>query len=107
MSVTVSTVQRPTLPTFYTVTDVTLDSSYAEGGEPVTAVQLGLAVVDHAWCNIKNGPESEEWVAGAWFTASDMKVHLQNAKTGKELAKEKDMSKVVVRVFAFGKARSK
>ncbi len=105
MAATVSSVQSAAHPQFYTVTDVTLDNSYAEGGEEVTAAQLNLASVDFAICNILNGSESEEWVSEAYYSAG--KVHLISAKTGKEVAKEKDMSKVKVRVLAFGKARAK
>jgi hypothetical protein len=105
MAATVATVQAARLDGFIAVTDVTLDNSYAEGGEAVSAEQLGLASVDFAICSIVNGSESEEWVAEAFYKGG--KVHLISAKTGKEVAGTKDMSKVVVRVFAFGKARAK
>lgn len=96
------------IPGFVTETTVTLDNSYAEGGEAVTASQLGLASVDFAICTVVNGTEaSEKWVSGAWYTPSTAKVHLQDAKTGKELAKEVDASKVKIQVVAFGKARAK
>lgn len=85
-----------------TITEVTLDNSYAEGGEPLTATQLGLKRVYRAHVEILNGPESEEWIAYATYTALTSKVHLFSAKTGKELVATKDMSKVVLRVTAWG-----
>lgn len=87
-----------------TQTKVTMDNSYAEGGEPLTPAQLGLNVVEQVvGCDITAGPESEEWIAYADYTPSTEKLHLFSAKTGKELAKEKDMSKVVVRVTVRGR----
>lgn len=107
MAVSVSTVLAASLPKFRTVTDVTLDSSYLEGGESLTAAQLGLQTVDRAECFMKNGSESEEWVGFATYTPADSKIHLFSVKTGKEVASTKDMSKVVVRVVAMGSARAK
>jgi hypothetical protein len=87
-----------------TETDITCDNSYAEGGEPVTAAQLGLNRVSAGWCQIKNGSEAEaNPVTSAFFDASTMLLHLNSSKTGKEVAKEVDCSKVVVRIFALGK----
>jgi hypothetical protein len=84
-----------------TVTDVTFDNSYAEGGEPLTAEQLGLNSVDVAVCSLIHGSESTELLAGAaWYSGG--KLHLLDVKTGKEVASTKDMSKVVVQVVAFG-----
>jgi len=87
-----------------TETDITFDNSYAEGGEPVTAAQLQLNRVTSGWCQVKNGSEAEATpVVSAFFDAEKMLIHLNDSKTGKELAKEKDCSKVVIRVFALGK----
>lgn len=108
MAVTVSSVRTARNTGFYTVTDVTLDSKYLEGGEPLTAEQLGLAAVDDAFASIKNGSESEAVpVMGPWYDKDKSLLRINDAKTQKELASEKDVSKVVVRVLAFGKARSK
>lgn len=85
-----------------TNTKITLDNSYAEGGEEIPL--LGLNVVeDIIGADIQAGPESEEWIAYATYTPTTNKIHLFSAKTGKELAKEKDMSKVVVNVRARGR----
>lgn len=93
---------------FFTVTDVTLDSSFQENGESLTAAQLGLAKVDHASCTVKNGSEAEATAVGsAWYDPTKELLVLNDYKTQKTLAKEKDVSKVVVRVIAFGKTRAK
>lgn len=108
MAVTSASVLTARNTGFFTVTDVTLDSSYAEGGEPLTAAELGMASVDFATCSVKNGSESEAVpIMGPWYDPAKALLHLNDAKTQKELAKEKDVSKVVVRVLAFGKARAK
>jgi len=108
MAATVSSVLTARNSGFLSVTDVTLDSSYAEGGEPLTAEQLGLASVDYAVCTIKNGSEAEAVpIMGPWYDQAKSLLHLNDAKTQKELVKEKDVSKVVIRVLAFGKARAK
>jgi hypothetical protein len=87
-----------------TETDITFDNSYEAEGEPVTAAELGLRRVNAGWCNLKNGSEAEATpVSSAWFDPVAMKLHLNNAKTSKELAGAADASKVVVRVFALGK----
>lgn len=83
--------------------DVIFDASYAEGGEPLTPAQLGLRTVTFAICQIRNGSESEEFVAEAWYSPAQQKIHLISGKTGKEVASGKDMSKVNVRVTAWGK----
>ena len=87
-----------------TITDVTFDNSYAEGGEAVTPADLGLARVTRSSCEIVNGTESAELqVTSAHYDEEEELLHLLDAATGKELAKEKDASKVVVRVHALGK----
>lgn len=107
MAVSVSRITDAQVPRFRTVTDVTLDSSYQEGGEPLTAEQLGLATVERAECFMKNGSESEEYVAWAFYEPAKSLLHLYSAKTGKEVVATKDLSKVVVRVTAMGSARAK
>lgn len=93
---------------FYTSTIVKLDNSYLEGGEPLSAAQLGLAVVDEAICFPTNGSEAEATAVGEIrYSTSAEKLIVMDYKTQKEMAKEKDLSKVLVRVVAFGKARAK
>lgn len=108
MAVAVSNTIAPRTAPFYTVTTVTLDSSYEEGGEKLTAAQLGLASVDHALCGIKNPTEAEATpIMAPWYDASAGRLHLNDSKTQKELAAAKNLEKVTVVVTAFGKTRSK
>lgn len=87
-----------------TVTEVTLDNSYAEGGEPLTPKELGLRTVDSAVCIAKNLSESETVTVGSiWYDTANQKLRVNDAKTQKEMAGTKDLSKVVVIVTALGK----
>jgi hypothetical protein len=105
MAASVSNVQAATVPgaEVRTINTVTLDNSYAEGGESLTANQLGLGSVTYAQCNVTHGTESSE-VRGiaAYYTPSTAKIHVIDSATGKEVAKEKDLSKVTVQVVAYG-----
>lgn len=85
-----------------TQTEFTFPSSSTEGGEPVTAAQLGLKKVAWANCFILNGSESEEWVGFVSYAASTALLKPWSVKTGKVVAAEKDMSKLVCRVEAVG-----
>jgi hypothetical protein len=108
MAVSVSSVKAAANTGFYTVTDVTLDNSYAEGGEPLTPAQLGLQSVDYATCLVKNGSEAEATAVGScWYDMTNSKLVVNDYKTQKALAKEKDVSKVVIRVMAYGRQRAK
>lgn len=105
MPVTLSTVQtaRPPGAERRTVTTVTLDNSYAEGGEPLTQAQLGLKKVLFADCQLLNGTEIEATpAAAAYYTPATEKIHLVNGKTSKEMVAAVDCSKVVVQVTAYG-----
>lgn len=104
MALTVKTLKEPGVPKFYTVTEVTFSNSYTEGGEVFTPAKAGLATIDHALCQLVNGSESAELRPSVCFYSGE-KLHLIDSATGKEMAKEKDMSKVKVQVFAFGKTR--
>jgi hypothetical protein len=86
------------------ITEVTMDNSYAENGEALSAAELGLRTVDFAYCNVKNGSESEAVAVGScWYDATNAKLRVNDYKTQKEMAAGKDLSKVVIRVYAFGK----
>jgi hypothetical protein len=89
---------------FFTVTEVTLDSSYALAGEPISAAQLGLRHVDIAVCSIVHGDEakSSEIFPGVAFY-KEGKIHVVNLKTGVEVAETKNLEKIVVQVVAFGR----
>ena len=84
-----------------TITKVTFDNSYAEGGEALTAAQLGLKKVKSALCQVIHGSEAEGSPT-AWYEPSTSKIHLIGSKTGKEVAGAVDCSKVVVEVTAYG-----
>ena len=107
MALTLSTVQPAANTGFYTLTEATFDNSYEEKGEAFTPANAGLASFSHApLCFVINGSEAEaNPVDTAYY--KEEKLHLIDGKTAKEMAKEKDMSKVKVLVLAFGKARNK
>lgn len=87
-----------------TITDITLPESTTEGGEKVTPEDLGLTRVTHAECSVIHGSESAELQIGAaHYDEETEKLEAIDLKTGKIVAKEKNLSKVVVRVRAFGK----
>lgn len=89
---------------FWTETDLTFDNEYVTGGEPVTAEDLGLSRVTGGFAVLANPGEAEATpINFTFFDVPNLKVKLFNGKTSKELANEADASKVVVRVFAFGK----
>lgn len=105
MAVSVTTLQtaRPPGAERRTVTEITFDNSYLEGGEPLTAAQLSLKKVIFAACEIINGSE-EATVrpTNCYYTPATEKIHLIDSATGKEVASTKDMSKVKVQVEAYG-----
>lgn len=91
---------------FIALSEVTFDNSYASGGEPLTAAELGLQAVDFANCDIVAGSESSTLRPANCFY-KEAKLHLIDTATGKEMEATKDMSKVKVQVAAFGEARTK
>lgn len=87
-----------------TQTEVVGDNSYEEGGEALTATQLGLNVVEWHDALVINGSEAEaNPVDNAWYTPTTSKIHFEDGKLSKEMAKEKDMSKVKVLLTARGR----
>src|SRR3954471_23716707 len=80
-----------------TLTEVTLDNSYATGGEPLTPTQLGLRTVDFAACSVKTFSEAEATAVGTvWYDTANQKLVVNDYKTQKQMAEGKDLSKVVV-----------
>lgn len=81
-----------------TITDVVMDNSYPTGGEPLTAAQLGLQLVQDAECEVvargANGPVS------ANYDIANAKLKALSA-TG-EVANLTDLSAATVRVVAYG-----
>lgn len=109
MGLTLTTLQTPVSvgSTFRSVTEAVFDNSYAEGGEAFTPANAGLLRFDHApTVSVVNGSESETNPVDSAYYGSE-KLHLTDGKTSKEMAKEKDMSKVKVIVTAHGKTRAK
>lgn len=93
---------------FMAAVEATGDSSYAEGGEALTPADFGLQYIEHAVPVVKNGSEAEATTVGsAWYDKAKSLLRFNDYKTQKELAKEKDIGKVIVEVTAFGKARAK
>jgi hypothetical protein len=87
-----------------TITNVTMDSSYLEGGEPLTAAQLGLNIVDSTVCNVIAGTESSTLRGiAAYYTPSTSLIHVIDDATGKEVASTGNLEKVVVQVVARGR----
>lgn len=84
-----------------TVRDVAFDSSYAEGGEPLTASELGFpSAVEYATCTIQEIGGSVN-VASAAYDEAEGLIHLFD-ETPAEVAKEANVEGVVVRVVAYG-----
>lgn len=83
-----------------TVTDVTFDESYTEGGEALTPANLGLNRVERATCTIQ-AVEGSVNVANAAYDDEEELVHLFD-ETPAEVAKEANVKGVVARVVARG-----
>jgi hypothetical protein len=74
-------------------------ASYATGGEPVTAAQLGLQVVYFAIATLKTAGTGS--VTQLWFDQPNMKVKAYAAAA--EIANAVDLSAVHMQILAFGK----
>jgi len=86
--------------------ETTFDSSYLEGGESFKPSDAGLQSFSHVLCNMKMGTEaSEKWVGDPWYGSE--KLHLNDHKTGKEVASAVNCEKVKVVSFCLGKGRAK
>lgn len=86
-----------------TVMNVAFDSSYENEGEPLTRAQLGLNNIEYSDVTIITGSESEALpVSSGTYDPVAQKIHLQNAKTSKEVASTSNMEKVVARVESYG-----
>jgi len=82
-----------------TLHDITFDSSYESGGEPLTAAQLGLRKVLNAECNITAVGGTVDVAEASYAPATEL-VHLFD-QTPAEVASG-DVSGVVVQVAAEG-----
>lgn len=89
---------------FIALSEVTFDSSYASGGEPLTPAELGLTSIDFCNCDIVNGSESSTLRPTNCFYKEE-KLHLIDSATGKEMESTKNMEKVKVQIAAFGETK--
>jgi hypothetical protein len=88
-----------------TVTDVTMDSGYVTGGEPVTAAQLGFSsVCNSATAQIKTTSGAGVNVAScAAVVQTDGSVNLKcHDETPAEVANAADIATTIIRVTATG-----
>lgn len=85
----------------YVIKTVTFDSSYATGGEALTAVTLGLESVHIVLLSMENSG----YVAQYDYTNSKVALYEAGADGAilDEVANTTDVSAVVVRVLAFGR----
>lgn len=79
----------------------TFDNSYLEGGETFKPSEVNFSRFERVSVNIMNGSESETNPVDTGYYKEE-KLHLIDGKTSKEMAKEKDMSKVIAQVNARG-----
>lgn len=87
------------------IANVTCSEKYVEGGEKLTLAELGLTRAEEgdAICNIANPSEAETVpISAAFYNPAKELLRLWDGKTGKELVKEKDVSKLVVQVMVNG-----
>jgi hypothetical protein len=84
-----------------TVTDVTADASYAAGGFPLTAAQLGLGQVVFGLCSITTPSGTGTAVDAVLVPQTDGSVKLKLVTATGEVANASN-SGAVIRVMAFG-----
>ena len=108
MAASVSIVTGPEVPgnRKFVTANVTFDSSYATGGEAISASSLGLTRLDFMWVSPSDGYVAQ-WDGS--LTTPKIKLFGTNkdvvgVTTGPltEVASAVDVSSVVVQVFAFG-----
>lgn len=82
-----------------TVTDVAFDASYPTNGEPLTASDLGLQVVDFAIATVKVAGTGSVTAVAYDVTNAKLKAFAAAA----EIANTTDISAVTATVVAFGR----
>lgn len=82
------------------VYDVTFDSSYPTGGEPLAASALGLRKIQFAICTVKAVGGTVN-VANVHYDRANSKLLVFDETPG-EAADTSDLSTLVVQVVAFG-----
>lgn len=101
MSVTVTPKVVATVPGAqrFTVTEVTFDSSYPTGGEPLTATDLGLTTVDFAIATLKVAGTGS--VTAVFYDVANAKLLAYAAAA--QIANTTDISAVSAQVYAVGR----
>ncbi|MBS1863021.1 MAG: hypothetical protein JSS68_15070 [Actinobacteria bacterium] len=105
MAATTKTVKDTGLFKDFSITEVTFSNSYTSGGETFTPAQANLQSIDHYLIQMLTGSESSTYRPTS-ASYSEGKIHLLDSATGKEVESGKDMSKVKVLFWAFGKSRA-
>lgn len=108
MALTVKNIKDPFVPKFISCKEVTFPSSYSSGGEVFTPTSAGLTDFEFVFPVLVHGDEAksaEQFISGIYYEGE--KLHLINAKTGKEVEAAKNTEKVKALVLSFGKARAK
>lgn len=101
MAVTVSRANNPQVEGArrVTVTNVTFDSSYPTGGEPLTFSDLGLTSVEFAVATLKTGGTGS--VVQVWYDTANQKLKAYVAAA--EVTAATDLSAIVAQVVAWGR----
>jgi Sec7-like guanine-nucleotide exchange factor len=88
----------------HTVTDVTMDSAYATGGETVTCSDLRLNYIDHAEAKITVPSNATDALSNAQFVRSSGITGLVKLydNTPAEITASDNVSSCVVRIHAWG-----
>lgn len=84
-----------------TVYDVSFDSSYQAGGEPLPISSVGLNIGWHAICNVKATGSDTVNVASAFYDPATELIHLFD-ETPAEVASEANVEGIVVQVTTVG-----
>lgn len=82
-----------------TTREVTFDSSYPTGGEPLTAANLGLTYVSTAIATLKTAATGS--VTQVWYDIANAKLKAYTAAA--EVADTTNIASVVAQVVAIGK----
>jgi len=97
MALTITAIKRVHVPAGRAlVADITFDSSYPTGGEPLTPADLGMTSIE--WLEAKQKGLASRLAA---YDYANAKLVLFTA-IGAEAANASDQSTIVVRAFAIG-----
>lgn len=101
MAVTVSRANNPQVEGArrVTVTNITFDSSYPTGGEPLTFSDLGLTSVEFAIATLKTAGTGS--VTQVWYDIPNQKLLAFAAAA--QIANTTDISAVTAQVVAYGR----